>query len=58
MILIIDEIMELGLWEKFCDLRGWDYYIVSDGKASGDEEIILNEHEVKKLGLKDYRGEK
>ncbi len=47
----IREIMDRGLWDKFCDLRGWDYYICKDGKASSDEEITFTKEELESLDI-------
>ncbi len=50
-VMTIREIMDKGLWEDFCEIRGWSVWIVSEGQADSSEEITLTEDEIKKLGI-------
>ena len=34
-------LMEKGLWEWYCDQKGWHYWVVNEGLLDGDE--ILND---------------
>lgn len=51
LILTIREIMDRGLWDKFCDLRGWNPWIVNEGLAESNEDVILTDDEQRQLGL-------
>lgn len=51
-ILTANELISLGLWDKFCDLRGYDRYCVSEGQRDSDEEIVLSLDEMEKLGVR------
>lgn len=37
--LTVRQIIDLGLWEKVCDYKGWDYYILNEGRISEDELV-------------------
>jgi hypothetical protein len=47
----LNEIMAQGNWEEFCDKRGWDYYIVNEGKADGEETVLLESEEAIRYGF-------
>jgi hypothetical protein len=34
-----------------CELRGWNVWIVNEGRMPSNEEIVLTEKEIKKLGF-------
>src|SRR5690625_312568 len=35
----VKQIFDLGLWEKVCDYKGWEYHIYNEGRIS-DEELV------------------
>jgi len=35
----VKQIMDLGLWEKVCDYKGWNLWIVNEGKIDSSEEV-------------------
>ena len=45
------ELIELGLWERYCDLWGINVWAVNEGQMASDEEIAMSEDEAKELGL-------
>jgi hypothetical protein len=47
----IREIMNMYLWEHFCNIRHWDLYIVNEGLVDSDEEVELTNEECEKLHL-------
>jgi hypothetical protein len=46
MTLTIRQIMDSGHWDDFCKLRGWDPWIVNEGRADSSEEVELEDAEV------------
>ena len=45
------EIMDAGLWEEFCELKGIDVYCVAHGLAETDTERSVSKLEAQVLGL-------
>lgn len=45
------ELMERGLWHKYCSITDYDHYLVLNGLSPGDEEITLSEELLDSLGL-------
>ena len=45
------DLIKLGLWDEFCDLRGINIWAVNEGLMGSDEELTLSEDEAKELGL-------
>lgn len=35
----VRQIMDLGLWDKVCDYKGWDHYILKEGRIDSDEFV-------------------
>jgi len=35
----VQQIMDLGLWEKVCEYKGWNIWIVNEGKMQEDEIV-------------------
>lgn len=46
------ELFEQGIWDKLCELRGWNPYIVNEGQMDRDERIELSLDEVQKIGFR------
>jgi len=46
------EIMDQGVWKRFCEGRGIDLYAVNEGVMDSDHEFSLSPAEFEKLGLK------
>ena len=47
----LGEIFENGNWEKACDVMGWDYYCLRDGKARLDDIETFTQEEAIEIGL-------
>lgn len=47
----IKELIDKGIWQKFCNLKGWNEWCISEGLANYDETIILTIEECKQLNL-------
>jgi len=45
------ELMELRLWERYCDLHDTNMWAVNEGLLGPDDEITLTAEEAKELGL-------
>ncbi|MFA1510014.1 hypothetical protein ACDN41_12360 [Priestia aryabhattai] len=45
--LTVKQIQNLGLWSKVCEYKGWDEYIVNEGRIS-DDELVKFDDEFKK----------
>lgn len=45
------EILNAGHWDDFCDMRGWNLWIISEGRMDSSEEVTLTWDEAKRLGL-------
>lgn len=40
--LTVRQIIDLGLWEKVCDYKGWSYYILNEGRIMEDELVTFD----------------
>jgi len=45
------EIMDKGMWDKFCEMKGLNVWCVNEGLADSDEKVELTEDEARKLGF-------
>lgn len=45
------ELMEKGLWDKFCDMTGTSVWAVKEGLLDSDDNLHLTEQQAIKLGL-------
>lgn len=45
------EIMDKGLWDKFCELKGISVWAVNEGQVDSSEAFLVTEEESKELGL-------
>ncbi|GAA0849268.1 hypothetical protein ABER99_21615 [Paenibacillus glucanolyticus] len=50
-VFTISELIELGIWNKYCMCMGYDHYAVKDGRMKLDDEFILTEEELNELGV-------
>ena len=50
-IVTVREVLDNGIWDKLCDLKGINVWAVNEGLIDDTEEIILNEKEAKLLGI-------
>lgn len=41
--LTVKQIQNLGLWEKVCDYKGWDYYAINEGKIAEDDIVEFDD---------------
>jgi hypothetical protein len=48
----LGDISDHGDWNAFCDLKGYDYYIMQ--RVGSEEEITLTPKEVIKIGLANW----
>ena len=49
--LTAQELLDIGIWEEFCDVRGWNVYAINEGLIDAEEKICLSEEELKQLGI-------
>lgn len=49
MKLTIREIMDRGLWDEFCEIRGWSVWCVNEGRCDSSEVVELTSEEARKL---------
>jgi len=35
----VKQVMDLGLWDKVCEYKGWDVWILNEGKIDSSEEV-------------------
>ena len=45
------ELIDKGIWDEVCELRGWNVWIVNEGQMDSSEEISFTEEECEKLGI-------
>lgn len=45
--LTVKQIINFGLWEKVCEYKGWDHWIVNEGRID-ENEIVEFDDEFKK----------
>jgi len=47
----IKQITDKGCWEEFCDYKGWNVYIIKEGRIDYDEKVEISLSKAKELGL-------
>jgi hypothetical protein len=45
------EILDRGIWDEFCDLRGINVWAINEGRMDEDEQFTFTEAEARKLGV-------
>ena len=45
LLITVRELIDMGIWEKVCDMKGINPYALSEGLMSEDEEIELSPEE-------------
>jgi hypothetical protein len=45
------DINELGVWEEFCDLKGYDVWCMAEGRMESGEEFSLTLDEWQSIGV-------
>ena len=50
-ILTAGEAINKGIWDKICELKGYNPWCVNEGLMDSDDEIKLTSKEAKKIGL-------
>ena len=45
----IREIFDKGLWDKVCEIKGRNVWIVNEGRATMSEVVEFDNEEIKKL---------
>lgn len=48
----LQEILDSGAWDRFCDYQGWEHDVLQTGQASPDDEVSLSTDECSRLGIK------
>lgn len=48
---IVEELMDAGIWDAVCELKGYDRFAVKEGKMSETTEIELDEFDCSTLNL-------
>lgn len=46
-----DDLIDKGVWDKVCDLKGLNPWCVNEGTMDSNDDITFTEDEAKKLGL-------
>lgn len=41
--LTVRQIMNLGIWDKVCEYKGWSPYILNEGRISEDEKVTFDD---------------
>lgn len=44
--LTVRQIMNLGLWEKVCEQKNWNPYILNEGLISEDEIVEIDDEQI------------
>jgi hypothetical protein len=44
-------ILDHGDWDTFCEMKGFNPWMLNEGLANGDEPIELTMEEAKKIGI-------
>jgi len=52
-LISIEDIMDNGLWEEYCELKGWNVWCVKEGLADSSEKVEIEMEQAKKWGLID-----
>lgn len=50
-VITAGEALNRGMWEKICDLKGFNVWAINEGLLDESYEIILTEEDAKKLGI-------
>jgi len=50
-ILTAQEILDRGVWDEFCEMKGINPWAINEGLMDSDEEFIFTEKDAEKLGL-------
>ena len=50
-VLTAEEILDRGLWEKFCEQRGYSVWCMNEGQMLGSEEFVFTEKQAQELGI-------
>lgn len=45
------EILDKGCWDNFCNLKGYNIWMIAEGLADREEVVTLSIDECKKIGL-------
>ena len=49
LIITAREALDKGVWDKLCDIKGWDVWAINEGLMDSDEEITLTDDEAREL---------
>ena len=50
-VVTAEELIEHGVWEEFCELKGINSYAVNEGIIESSEEWSLTKEEAKRFGF-------
>jgi hypothetical protein len=50
-IVTIGELMDIGLWQEYCEATGRNPYCVNEGLADRDDELDINSDLAVELGI-------
>jgi hypothetical protein len=56
-VLTAGELLDRGVWIRFCELRGINEWAMNEGLMSSDEEFTFTEEEAVKLGIGTPKGD-
>ena len=45
------DLMDRGVWDKYCELTGTNVWAVNEGLIRAEEELALTEKQAKELGI-------
>lgn len=51
LVFTANEIIDRGVWDEFCQLRGYDVWCVNEGRMDSKLEHTLTAEEARILGL-------
>lgn len=50
------EILWHGCWDKFCDVKGYNPWMINEG-TDGNDTVVLTVEEIRQFGLSGYVAE-
>lgn len=45
-----NELIDYGLWDKYCELTGVDIWAVNEGRMDSQDKLILSASRLKEMG--------
>lgn len=50
-LITAEELINIGLWDRFCDKRGINVWAINEGLMDEDEKFVLSWDEAEELGI-------